>query len=137
MLIIQANIKYCVFMKKKMKKNVAALENVNLLVLTSKVNAYISQNNLEASENNVRLVKMTLRHPVRHFPTSIPFIAAVRKCGERQVVFAIKNTKFALIDDIDVSSETNVGKEFAIDGVQYVQIDTINGYPRYKPLINH
>lgn len=80
---------------------------------------------------------MTLRHPVHHFPTNIPFIAAVRKCGEKQVVFAIKRAKIALIDDAFVSSETKVGKEFTIDGVQYFQFDTINGYPRYKPLINH
>lgn len=124
-------------MKKSMKKNVAALENVNLLTLTSKVNAYIAKNNLEATEDGIRLVKMTLRHSVHHFPKNIPFIAAVKKCGEKQVVFALKRTKYALIDDIDISSETNVGKEFTIDGVRYVQFDTINGYPRYKPLLKH
>ncbi len=120
---------------KNIKKNVAALENVNLLTLTAKVNEYIAKNNLEPTESNVRLVKMTLRHHVHHFPENIPFIAAVRRCGEQQVVFSIKRTKYALIDDIDVSSETNVGKEFEISGVRYVQVDTINGFPRYKPLI--
>lgn len=119
---------------KNIKKNVAALENVNLLTLTAKVNEYIAKNNLEPTESNVRLVKMTLRHHVHHFPENIPFIAAVRRCGEQQVVFSIKRTKYALIDDIDVSSETNVGKEFEISGVRYVQVDTINGFPRYKPL---
>lgn len=120
---------------KSIKKNVAALENVNLLTLTAKVNKYIAKNNLEPTESNVRLVKMTLRHHVHHFPENIPFIAAVRRCGEQQVVFSIKRTKYALIDDIDVSSETNVGKEFEISGVRYVQVDTINGFPRYKPVI--
>lgn len=120
---------------KKNNKKVAALENVNLLTLNSKINEYIAKNNLTPTEDKVRLVKMTLRHHVHHFPKDIPFIAAVRKCGEHQVVFAIKRTKFALIDDIDISSETNVGKEFEISGVRYVQSDTINGYPRYKPII--
>ena len=120
---------------KKNNKKVAALENVNLYTLTAKVNEFIAKNNLEPTEDKVRLVKMTLRHHVHHFPQDIPFIAAVRKCGEQQVVFAIKRTKYALIDDIDVSSETNVGKEFEISGVRYVLEDTINGYPRYKPLI--
>lgn len=122
-------------MKKNDKKNVAARENVNLLTLTSKVNGYINKNNLTPTEDKVRLVKMTLRHHVHHFPKDIPFIAAVRKCGESQVVFSIKRTKFALIDDIDISSETNVGKEFEISGVRYVIADTVNGYPRYKPII--
>lgn len=119
----------------KMKKNVAALENVNLLTLNEKVNEYIVRNNLTPTEDKVRLVKMTLRHHVHHFPENIPFIAATRKCGEQQVVFSIKRTKYALIDDIDISSETNVGKEFEISGVRYVQVDTINGFPRYKPVI--
>lgn len=119
----------------KMKKNVAALENVNLLTLNEKVNEYIVRNNLTPTEDKVRLVKMTLRHHVHHFPENIPFIAAVRRCGEQQVVFSIKRTKYALIDDIDISSETNVGKEFEISGVRYVQVDTINGFPRYKPII--
>ncbi len=122
-------------MKKNQKRNVAALENVNLLTLNEKVNEYIVRNNLTPTEDKVRLVKMTLRHHVHHFPENIPFIAAVRKCGEQQVVFSIKRTKYALIDDIDISSETNVGKEFEVNGIKYVQKDTINGYPRYKPLI--
>ncbi|MBQ8870830.1 MAG: hypothetical protein IJ019_05590 [Alphaproteobacteria bacterium] len=120
---------------KKSNKNVAALENVNLLTLTAKVNEYITKNDLEPTEDKVRLVKMTLRHHVHHFPKDIPFIAAVRKCGESQVVFSIKRTKYAVIEDIDISSETNVSKEFTISGVRYVQSDTINGYPRYKPII--
>ena len=122
-------------MKRNTKKNVAALENVNLLTLTAKVNEYIAKNNLTPTEEKVRLVKMTLRHHVHHFPENIPFIAAVRKCGESQVVFLIKRTKYAVIEDIAISSETNVGKEFEISGVRYVLEDTINGYPRYKPLI--
>ena len=119
---------------KKNNKKVAALENVNLLTLTSKINEYIAKNDLTPTEDKVRLVQMTLRHHVHHFPKDIPFIAAVRKCGESQVVFAIKRTKYAVIEDIDISSETNVGKEFTISGVRYVQSDTINGYPRYKPI---
>ncbi|MBE6450679.1 MAG: hypothetical protein E7016_01800 [Alphaproteobacteria bacterium] len=119
---------------KKNNKKVAALENVNLLTLTSKVNEYIAKNDLTPTEDKVRLVQMTLRHHVHHFPKDIPFIAAVRKCGESQVVFSIKRTKYAVIEDIDISSETNVGKEFTISGVRYVQSDTINGYPRYKPI---
>lgn len=122
-------------MSKVKKEKVVAMENVNLLTLTDKVNKYAAKNNLVTTENGVRLVQMTLRHHVHHFPTNIPFIAAVKKCGEKQVVFFVKRTKFAVIDDIDISSETNVGKTFEIDGVRYELKDTINGYPRYKPQV--
>ena len=121
-------------MKRNERKSLLALENVNMLIINTKVDEYIKRNELLPTEEKIRLVKMTLRHHVHHFPTGIPFIAAVRKCGEKQVVFSIKRTKFAVIDDIDISSETNVGKEFEISGVRYVQADTINGYPRFKPV---
>ena len=116
-------------------KKVVAMENINLLTLTEKVNNFAAKNNLEVSENGVRFVQMTLRHHVHHFPTNIPFVAAVKKCGEKQVVFFVKRTKFAVIDDIDISSETKIGKSFEIDGVRYELKDTINGYPRYKPSV--
>ena len=122
-------------MSKIKKEKVVALENVNLLTLTDKVNRYVAKNNLVSSEHKVRLVQMTLRHPIHHFPVNIPFVAAVKKCGEKQVVFMIKRTKFAVINDIDISSETNIGKSFEIDGVRYELKDTINGYPRYKPQV--
>ena len=51
---------------KKNSKKVAALENVNLYTLTAKVNEFIAKNNLEPTEDKVRLVKMTLRHHVHH-----------------------------------------------------------------------
>ena len=120
-------------MKKNAKKSVLSLENVNMVCLTSKVNEFVTKNDLTPTENRVRLVQLTLRHPVHHLPVNIPFIAAIQKCGEKQVVYSLKRSKFAIVDDIDVSSETRVSTEFTIDGVRYVQKDTINGLARYEP----
>lgn len=137
--LITSNKQLLIFknMKKNQKKSVLSLENVNMVCLTSKVNDFVAKNDLTPTDKKVRLVQLTLRHPVHHLPVNIPFIAAIRKCGEKQVVYALKRSKFAIVDDIDISSETRVSTEFTIDGVRYVQKDTINGYPRFVPLLKH
>ena len=114
-----------------MKTKNIAMENLNLLLIDNKMNAYIKKNGLTQTEERCRLVKMTLRHHVHHFPENVPFIAAVKKCGEQNVVFFLKRTKMASIADIDISSETNIKDSFEVDGQTYKMKDTINGFPRY------
>ena len=115
-------------------KKTAALENVNVFVLNEKLNAYIQEHGLEPIEGKCRLVKMTLRHKVHHFPVNVPIIAAVRNCKDgKQVVFNIKRKKMTVIENMAISSKVNVDKDFTIDNVQYVVADTINGFVRYKP----
>ncbi len=112
-----------------------AKENLNLLVLNNKLNEFIAANQEEATEGKARLVKMTLRGDVHHFPTNIPFIGATIRCaGDKQAVFFIKRKKLAMVESGAISSETNVGDSFEIDNVQYVLEDRINGFPRFKPV---
>ena len=113
-----------------------ALENVNMLVINEKLSKFIEKQGAEATEDKCRLVQMVLRHKIHHFPIDIPFIAAVKNCGEGQVaVFNIKRTKLALISGHSVAAETLVNKSFEINGVEYALADTINGFSRYKPMI--
>ena len=114
---------------------VAAKENVNLLVLNEKLNEFIQENEEKATEAKARLVKMTLRSDVLHFPTNIPFIGATIRCAnDKQAVFFIKRKKMAIVEVGAISSETNVGDSFEIDNVRYVIEDKLNGFPRYKPV---
>ena len=114
---------------------VTSLENVNTLVLTEKLNEFIAENGVKAIANNCRLVKMSLSEKVHHFPVNIPFIAAVIECESgKQAVFFVKRKKFALIESGIVSSSKNVGESFEIDNIKYVLEDTINDFPRYKPV---
>ncbi len=111
-----------------------ANENLNLLVLNNKLKQFIADNNEEAAEGKARLVKMTLRGDVHHFPTNIPFIGATIRCeGDKQAVFFIKRKKLAFVESGAIASETNVGDTFEVDNIQYVLKDTINGFPRYEP----
>jgi len=123
------------------KRKVMAIvskENVNLHVLNKKLNEFIAENQEEATEGKARLVKMTLRGDVHHFPTNIPFIGATIRCaGDKQAVFFIKRKKLAFVESGAIASETNVGDKFEIDNVQYVVEDTINGFPRYKPVFQN
>lgn len=120
-----------------MSKNSVSLENVNLFLVNNKIDEFLAQNNLQATEARCRLVQVVLRHKVHHFPVNIPFIAAVKKCDNgQQVVYKIKRSKIAAIDDIAISSETKVGQSFQIDRVTYEAVDTISGFARYKPIFN-
>lgn len=120
-------------MKSGKNKHVA-LENVNMLVINEKLSKFIEKQGAEATEDKCRLVQMVLRHKIHHFPIDIPFIAAVKNCGEGQVaVFNIKRTKLALIPGHSIAAETNVGKAFEISGVRYTLDDTVNGFERFKP----
>ena len=120
-----------------MAKKIAAMENVNGVVLNNKINEFIKENGLEAKENHCRLVKMVLRHHVHSFPQNIPFIAAVTACADGQnVVFFLKRKKLAVISGNSIASETKVGNDFEIGGVKYVLKDTLNGIPRYEPKPN-
>ena len=111
-----------------------ANENLNLLVLNNKLKQFIADNNEEAAEGKARLVKMTLRGDVHHFPTNSPFIGATIRCeGDKQAVFFIKRKKLAFVESGAIASETNVGDTFEVDNIQYVLKDTINGFPRYEP----
>ena len=113
---------------------VISLENINMMLLSQKVDNAIEANALLPHETKARLVQMTLRHEVHHFPKDIPFIAAVRHCEDgKSVIFNIKCSKLAVINQDSISSETNVGKRFKIGNVDYVMKDTINGFPRYEP----
>jgi len=112
----------------------ASLENVNTIVLNEKLAEFINENSAKAV-SNCRLVRMTLKEKVHHFPVNIPFIAAVRDCeGGKQAVFFIKRKKYALVEGGAVSSSKNVGDSFELDNVKYVVDDTMNGMPRYKPV---
>lgn len=120
-----------------MSKKSAALENVNIFLLNQKLDEHIVSNNMNPLEDKCRLVRIVLRHKVHHFPVNIPFIAVIKKCGdEQQVVYNIKRSKLASIKDIDIASETKVGSVFSIDNVSYEVVDTIHGFPRYKPIFN-
>ena len=119
-------------MKREKNKHVA-LENVNMLVLNEKLNDFIRRQGVKATEDKCRLVQVVLRHKIHHFPIDIPFIAAVKNCGEGQVaVFNIKRTKLALIPGHSIAAETNVGKAFEISGVRYTLDDTVNRNERFK-----
>lgn len=119
---------YCIMAKR------IALENVNELLLNNKINEYIVKNGLMSTEDKCRLVKMTLRYSVPHFPTNIPFIAAVKNCNDGMiVVFNIHRSKMAVLPGNSVSSETKVGKRFTIARTMYEEFDKINGFRRYKP----
>lgn len=112
---------------------VVSKENVNVMLLNEKLEAFIKENKLTAVEPKCRLVKMVLRGDVHHFPKDIPFIASVIKCNDGYAAFFIKRKKLAFIEDGAVASETKVGDSFEIDNVRYVVEDTINGFPRFKP----
>ena len=115
-------------------KKAVSLENINLMILSEKVDNAIKANELNAHETKTRLVQMTLRHDVHHFPTNIPFIAAVRHCEDgKSVVFNVKRSKIAIIDQDSISSETAIKDRFKIGTINYILKDTINGYPRYAP----
>ena len=116
------------------KKTVVSLENINMMILSEKVNNAIEANALSPHETQARLVQMSLRHEVHHFPKGIPFIAVVRHCSDgKSVVYNVKRSKMAVIEQDSISSETNVGKSFKIGSVNYIMKDTINGFPRYVP----
>ena len=117
-----------------MKNKKVSLENVNLLVVDNKLNEFINKKGISATEGKCRLVQLVLRHKVHHFPTDIPFVAAVKNCVDGQVaVFNVKRTKLALIPGNAVAAETTVGKTFEISGVKYTLTDTVAGFGRYKP----
>lgn len=117
-----------------MRKRVVSLENVNLFLLSKKMDQHIKEQGLVPCETKTRLVQMSLRHDVLHLPKNIPFIVAVRHCeGEKSVVFDIRQGKFAIINPSSISSETNIGRTFKIGQVEYVLKDTINGMRRYAP----
>lgn len=117
-------------------KKVISEENVNLSLIDQKLEKFLTENGLTATEPRARLVRMTLGQAadVHHFPTNIPFIAGVRQCGDKKVAYFLKRKKLAVIENFMVSNETNVGKEFEVDGVKYIQKDTLNGFPRYTPV---
>lgn len=118
-----------------MSKNSVSLENVNLFLVNNKIDEFMAQNKLEPTEAKCRLVQLVFRHKVHHFPVNIPFIAAVKKCNDgKQVVFKIKRSKIATVDDIAISSETKVGGTFRIGEVTYEAVDLLNGFRRYKPV---
>ncbi len=105
-----------------------------MMILSEKVNNAIEANALSAQETQARLVQMCLRHDIHHFPKNIPFVAVVRHCADgKSVVYNVKRSKIAVIDQDSISSETNIGKRFKIGGVDYILKDTINGFPRYAP----
>ncbi len=113
---------------------IVAPEFVNLMVLDQKLKSFISESDEEATEAKARLVKMTLRGDVHHFPTNIPFVGATIRCAnDKQAVFFIKRKKIAFVESGDIASETNIGNEFEIDNVRYVLQDKLNDFPRYKP----
>lgn len=117
-----------------MAKKIAALENVNLIVLNNKINDFMTENKLQAQEGHCRLVRMVLRHHVHSFPQNIPFIAAVTACANGEnVVFGIKRKKMAIIPGNSIASETKIGDTFEMGGVKYAIKDTVNGIPRYEP----
>lgn len=117
-------------------KKIKSLESVNGYILNEKIEKFITENKIQANEQKCRFVKITLRHPVHHFPTGIPFIAAVRNCAdEKNVVIGIKRNKIALIDQDAISSQTNVGDTFEINNISYKLKDTLNGFPRYEPIL--
>lgn len=112
-----------------------ALENTNVLIINKKMDEYIAEQKMTAKENKCRLVQLVLRHKVHRYPVNIPFIAAVKSLKDGKVaVFNLKRTAFATIDGDAIASETNVGREFVIDGVRYVRTDTVDGMARYKPV---
>jgi hypothetical protein len=116
-----------------MNKSIS-LENLNLLILNDKIDAYINANSLQPIEANAHLMNVVLRHKVHHFPVGIPFIAAVKKCANgKEVVFSLNRSKISAIADVDILNQTNVGGTFKVGGVTYTQKDTLNGYPRYQP----
>lgn len=108
-----------------------------MLVLDQKLNQYISANGLVATEDKCRMMQIVLRHKVHKFPVGIPVVAAVKSLEDGKLaVFNLKRTTLATIDGDAVASETNIGKEFEIDGIRYVQTDTVDGMARYKPFFN-
>lgn len=113
------------------KSKLVARENINLFLVNGKMNTFMEESGIEKKEEKCRMVKMTLRHHVHHFPVNIPFIAVVKACNDDQnIVFSVKRKKMAVIPSIAISSETNVDS-FEIDGIIYEQQDTMNGFPRY------
>lgn len=119
-----------------MGKNIS-LENTNVLIINKKLDEHIAAQGLQAKEDKCRLVQLVLRHKVHKFPVGIPVVAAVKSLEEGKLaVFNLKRTTLATIDGDAVASETNIGKEFEIDGIRYVQTDTVDGMARYKPFFN-
>lgn len=111
-----------------------SLEALNTHVLNDKINEILAEQGLSSVEEKCRLVRMTLRHDVHHFPVNIPFIAAIRHCTDgKNVVINLQRGKTAIIDHDAISSETNVRESFKIGKINYVLKDTINGFPRYEP----
>lgn len=114
-------------------KKIISLENANLLLINEKLNALMAQHNLSAVEQKPRLVKAVLRHKVLHFPQNVPFVAAVKNCGEQNVIFNLETSQTAVVPGISLSGETNIGDRFVVRGVAYKLKDTINGFKRYVP----
>ena len=113
---------------------IISFENTNAWILNQKLDKHIASQDLKAKEDKCRMVQVVLRHKVHKFPVGIPIVAAVKSLENGKVaVFNIKRSTAAIMDGIDIASETNIGREFAIDGVRYILEDTINGFPRYKP----
>ncbi len=118
----------------KNTKKVIAYEKINMMLVDNKINEYIKKFGLTADEERCRLVKLTLRHEVLHFPVNIPIIAAIKRCtNEENVVFNIARSKTTVIKLDDISSATPVTDKFSIRGIRYEAYDQISGYTRYKP----
>lgn len=116
---------------------IISFENTNAWILNQKLDKHIASQDLKAKEDKCRMVQLVLRHKVHKFPIGIPVVAAVKSLEDGKVaVFNIKRKALATIDGDAIASETNIGREFAIDGVRYILEDTINGFPRYKPQFN-
>ena len=112
-----------------------ALENTNVININKKMDEYIAAQRMAAKENKCRMVQLVLRHKVHKFPVGIPVVAAVKSLEDGKVaVFNLKRTTMAIIEGDAIASETNIDREFIIDGIRYVQIDTINGFQRYKSI---
>lgn len=113
---------------------IISFENTNAWILNQKLDKHIVAKGFMSKEDKCRMVQVVLRHKVHKFPVGIPIVAAVKSLENGKVaVFNIKRSTAAIVDGIDIASETNIGREFAIDGVRYILQDTINGFPRYKP----
>ena len=109
------------------------------MIVNSKLNAAIGKEGVGENavvEDNVRIMNVILkRSKAPNVPVGVPLMAFVKNAGGKFAIMDLDTGSVQILEAVDIRSAAVVKGDFSLHGVTYKMKDTINGYKRYRPVI--
>ena len=109
------------------------------MIVNNKLNAAIGKEGVGKNavvEDNVRIMNMVLKNSkAPKVPVNVPLMVFVKNAGGKFAIMDLDTGSVQILEAVDIRSAAVVKGDFYLHGIKYKMKDTINGYKRYRPVI--